>query len=296
MIFGRLFRRKGRNDTVDSRQDEKMSFEKHPLVPDYVYGPRTTEEEIPFFENAYLRADKFFDPDMKANEDRFEYAKRLGYSRMEYLRNRLGEADAQIEFYGDKGFAWPINHELVSKDEKAFFVCAGAGGNITFEVELAKMYPGKTVFLLDPSPHSIKHVEALDLPDNLKFEKVGLSDKKETLVFHKPSLEGIGSLSTLALNPSDDAFELPVESLETLCERVGRDPSDITYLKFDIEGSEHAVIENMIERGIFPKQITLEYDQPVPPWTTEASLRSLICAGYELQAVWGLNVYLVFKG
>ncbi|MEP6241316.1 FkbM family methyltransferase [Erythrobacter sp.] len=273
-----------------------MSFEKHPLVPDYVYSPRTTDDEVPFFERAYLREDKFYGADMKANDDRFEYAKRLGYSRMEYLRARLGDVDTSFEFYGDKGFAWPVNHDLVSQDKNAFFVCAGAGGNITFEMALANLYKDKTVYLLDPSPHSIRHVENQTLPNNLLFEKVGLSDRTETLVFHKPSAEGIGSLSALALNPSDDTFELPVENLEDLCTRVGRDPADITYLKFDIEGSEHVVIDHMIERKIFPKQITLEYDQPVPPWTIESSLRSLICAGYELQAIWGLNVYLTYKG
>jgi FkbM family methyltransferase len=285
-----------RDQLSKPRQEVKMSFVKHPLVPDYVYGPRTVDEEIPYFEDAYLSGERFFGSDMKANDNRFEYAKRLGYSWMEYLRNRLPEFDAPIDFYGDKGFAWPINHSLVSQDKNAFFVCAGAGGNITFEVALANMYKDKTVYLLDPSPHSIKHVESQSLPDNLRFEKVGLSDKTETLVFHKPSAHGIGSLSALALNPSDDTFELPVENLTDLCARLGRDPSDIDYLKFDIEGSEHAVIEHMIENSIFPKQVTLEYDQPVPPWTIEASLRALICAGYELQSVWGLNVYLVHKG
>ncbi len=272
-----------------------MAFTKIPIVPDYIYSPRNSENDIPYFERSYLEQVRFYGDDVKETELRFEYAKRIGYAWMSTLATRVPEQDQEFKFYGDNGFAWPVDHSLLKNCDSPLFICAGAGTNISFELELATLYPSSDVWLLDPSPQSVQFVNSLDLPSNLHFEPVGMSDKTETLVFHKPSIQGIGSLSVLALNPSEQTFELPVENLESTCKRAGKTPLQIDYLKFDIEGSEHAVIEYLVEKQIFPKQLTFEFDQPVPPWTMEKALRTLVSCGYELRSVWGLNVYMVHK-
>ena len=41
--------------------------------------------------------------------------------------------------------------------------------------------------------------------------------------------------------------------------------------------------------------MAFEFDQPVPPWTMEKTLKKLINYGYVIIDIWGLNVLAVDK-
>lgn len=269
-------------------------MQKKPLVPDYLYSSRVEEGDIPYFENLFYENVELYPEEVRENELKFEFAKRMGYHWTNKLSDRVSPTSTvRTTLMGDEGFQWSVDLDLLTAVESPVAICAGAGTNISFEQELARLVPNAIIALMDPSPQAIGHVQRQTLEPNIEFLPKGLGGKDETLRFFKPSVKGIGSLSALQLNPGDQYFDLPVLKVASVLDRMGRSGEEIDYLKFDIEGSEHAVIENLIDESILPKQISFEFDQPVPPWTMAESLRKLLRADYELARVWGLNVHLI---
>ncbi len=267
---------------------------KKPLIPEYLYSARVSEGDIPYFEGLYYRQVEFFPEDVKATEVRFDYARRMGYVWMKQLESRVDPfLNSKSILMGDDKYQWGLSVNLFRRRSKPLAVCAGAGTNISFERELSIQFSNADVYLLDPSPQAIEHVNRQTLPGNLTFLEKGLSGKDEVLRFHKPSQQGIGSLSALNLNPSDEFFDLPVLSVGSVLSEIGADGCEIDYLKFDIEGSEHSVIDNLVETKTFPVQVAFELDQPVPPWKMEGTVRKLLLNGYSLAKVWGLNLLFI---
>ncbi len=269
---------------------------KKPLIPDYLYSARVSEDDIPYFEDLYYEQVEFYPEDVKETELRFDYARRMGYVWMKQLETRVDPyLNSKSILLGDENYQWSLSVNLLRSNPKPLAICAGAGTNISFEQELAAQFSNADVFLLDPSPQAIDHVNRQELPNNLTFLEKGLSGEDDVLRFHKPSLQGIGSLSALNLNPSEEFFDLPVLSVGTVMDEIGAVGREIDYLKFDIEGSEHGVVDNLVETKTFPAQVAFELDQPVPPWKMEQTVRKLLLNGYALAKVWGLNVHFIRK-
>lgn len=72
-------------------------------------------------------------------------------------------------------------------------------------------------------------------------------------------------------------------------------PQKIDYLKIDVEGAEHGVIQDMLFSGIEPDQVAVEFDMPLPPWIVEKTIWALLLAGYELVEIWSFNCLFVKK-
>ena len=229
-------------------------FNKKLLVPDYIYASRVDIVDIPFFEEAFYQEVEFYTDAVKQTEDRFKHGLRIGYVYMKHIKKNLFKLPESysIESLGEQGFEWRFVPRILERFKEKKAVCAGAGTNITFELSFAHEIPGIEVILLDPSPHAIKHIKGLALPDNMEFVQVGLSNEDTVLRFHKPSTHGVGSLSALGLQPSEEYFELPVKRVQTILDEHKINESSLCYLKFDIEGSEHAVIEDVIASKLRP--------------------------------------------
>lgn len=273
------------------------------LAPDYVYKAReiqterynkpVTDDDVAFMEQMFYEQPRLYPDTLKSNLPRFEYVVRASYMYMHSLAARLRYPDAEkIVSAGDKNYDWKYLPDPIETIEAPIFICAGAGINISFEVALAERFPTARSIILDPSPQSVKHFEGVELPPNLDFVPVGLAGSDKVLKFFRPNLPGVGSLSTLQLNPGNDYFELPVKCVKTLLEEMNAKPEQLALLKFDIEGAEHEVVDHLVEEQIYPDQIAFEFDQPVPPWTIEETLRKLLAVGYEVCAIWELNILL----
>jgi FkbM family methyltransferase len=274
-----------------------MNFNKNLLVPDYIYSARVNVIDIPFFEEAFYNEIEFYDEGIKATNERFQYGLRIGYGYMNMIKKNLYSLPENytIKSLGDQGFEWRFLPELINRYDNKYSICAGAGTNITFECAFSQEFPDMQITLLDPSPHSIQHIEKINLPSNLQHLPVGLSNEDTILKFHKPSTSGIGSLSALNLQPSETFFELPVKRISTILNEQNVEPRNLCYLKFDIEGSEHVVIDDMIQSKLRPAHVAFEFDQPVPPWTIEKTLKKLIRYGYVIIDIWALNVLAIDK-
>lgn len=215
------------------------------------------------------------------------------------------------------GWIIPINAEL---DEGSVCYLAGAGEDISFDCDLVKRF-GCQVRIIDPTPRAIEHFRKLsdaicngslfpvnnsntdfyDLtPDQLTrltFLPVGLADQDVELKFFLPKNPSHVSCSTVNLQKTEDYFTAQCHRLSTVMAQQ-RD-SHIDLLKMDIEGGEYVVINDLVESGLLPKFLLIEFDENHTPLDANASgriahsIKLLTDAGMVCVAVEGSNATFV---
>lgn len=190
-------------------------------------------------------------------------------------------------------------------------VSAGAGEDISFDVELANRF-GCKILIVDPTPRAAKHFEETrDLvrkgepapinhnPDvlyeatadtfaKMEYFPVGLWDKVTKVQFFEPANKNHVSHSIDNLHKTGDGFEAEVITLDELMKRANVD--DIRVLKMDIEGAEFAVIDAMLKSSLRPWYLLIEFHagtnnfQKATKMRTASYLKKLSQAGYKLVA------------
>ena len=177
----------------------------------------------------------------------------------------------------------------------AQIVSAGLGLDASFDVELASEF-GARILLVDPTPAAIAHFEeitrnigaarrrpyehnsrepvgAYDLsrviPGQFELDRRALWNAATTLKFFLPAnrTDISHSIVDVQNNFQQDApsIEVGTVTLKQLLSDHGLSPEDIAYLKLDIEGAEVEVILSMLEDGICPRQVAVEYDELLFP-------------------------------
>jgi FkbM family methyltransferase len=149
--------------------------------------------------------------------------------------------------------AWNLNMQEV--DKNSFVVSAGAGHDISFELELIAQ-TGCQIVLLDPSPTGCKTVEKIQLPPEITFEPIALSDRTGQMTLAKPAnlLEGSWRVAV-----DGEGDTMPCTSIGEIMERHSK--SSVELLKIDIEGFEYQVVQDIILNKIPVKQICVEIHQ-----------------------------------
>lgn len=267
-------------------------------VPDYIYKGRVGEGLLNAFEDQYYRRVKYYDDALMESDDAKLMARRIGYSYIDELREKLttrqqaGHVPAlSFKSLGDDGFAWRFLPEFIGPQSVAY--CFGLGTNMTFEDTLARD-TGAEVHCFDPTEQAVNYARPIVAAnDRLTLHEVGLSNADTTLRFYRNPEPGIGSLSIKNLGYGDNFVEFEVKTLETLMRERGHTRLDL--LKFDIEGAEYDVISDLAKHGTEVDQICLEFDQPVPPWTTADAIETLSQLGYVPISIWGLNFLFVHQ-
>lgn len=186
---------------------------------------------------------------------------------------------------GSPEAGWTVPVEALG--ERAVCYCAGAGEDVSFDVELAKR--GHEVHTFDPTPKSIAYVERLGpLPNGMRFHPYGVWSEDTTLKFYAPRDPRHVSHSVLNLQGTGTYFEAPCRSIRSIMRELGHTRVDL--LKLDIEGAEYAVLEDLLRSDVRPQVIAVEFDQPVDPRRTLRLVRALRRAGYEAVLVRGFDV------
>jgi FkbM family methyltransferase len=182
--------------------------------------------------------------------------------------------------HGTRYGGWKVPENFL--DEHSVCYLAGAGIDISFDVEVAKQY-GSCVYILDPTPSAREHFDLL-IEKTRKGEKLEIENRKgffynadskslKRLVyldiglwkedtiqkFYVPGDANIISHSILNIHHTDDYFEAEVVKPSTLMKRLSH--NHIDYLKLDIEGAEYAVLESVIEDNLSIGMIAVEYDE-----------------------------------
>jgi FkbM family methyltransferase len=190
------------------------------------------------------------------------------------VRNEIETKKLGTEYGG-----WEIVPALLAPGQCV--VSAGAGEDISFDVELSRRYQAN-VHILDPTPRAIAHYqstrELIDRGDpapinnvdgtsynassedlqRIEFHSFGLWRKDEKLRFYTPKEPSHVSHSIHNLQSTSGYFEGDCVALESFRRR--RHLSRIDVLKMDIEGAEFPVIRSMMRRpDLRPAQLLVEF-------------------------------------
>lgn len=141
--------------------------------------------------------------------------------------------------------------------ERGAAVCVGAGTDVSFDLELQRL--GYRVYTVDPTPSAVEFVEATS--PELTLVPVGVWSETGRLEFRRDAVwteswmigDTVPSGTRL-----DDAETFEVLSLTDLLQRI--DEPEPAVLKLDIEGAEHAVLATMVEAGLRPRTLAVEFD------------------------------------
>jgi FkbM family methyltransferase len=97
----------------------------------------------------------------------------------------------------------------------------------------------------------------------MKLASKAIWNNSELVKFYfQSNLENVSlSINIYQQNYSISTSYIKVQAIPLKALMSVEDIGDISMLKLDIEGAEHEVIENLLNDGIFPEQILLEYDE-----------------------------------
>lgn len=176
---------------------------------------------------------------------------------------------------------WFVLPDLLDRDSIVYSV--GIGEDISFDLGLIERF-GVEVHAFDPTPKSIAWLKNQALPAGFHAYPLGLMDYDGTAQFFLPANPDHVSCSTFTSSHlSSRDIQVQVRRLPSLMRELGHDRVDL--LKMDIEGSEYAVIDDLLASGLRPRQLLVEFHhrfESIGPDRTRAAIQSLQQAGYEL--------------
>ena len=201
------------------------------------------------------------------------------------------ESGPPLRFLGSAYGGWHLEERPSLRGSTV--VSAGLGEDASFDAELARSF-GAKLLIVDPTPRAIAHfdemverigkpseagyaeggkqpVEAYPLDnvtaDQLELLPFALWTEKTTLKFYLPA--NPDHVSHSIVNFQND-YATDTAAIEVQSARLGdilaeRNLSDLPLLKLDIEGAEIAVVQDMLEQGIYPEQLLIELDELINP-------------------------------
>lgn len=201
------------------------------------------------------------------------------------LRRQLSIAprDDLVRLGSDYG-GWWVPESLLAQSSVVYSV--GIGGDASFDLEVIDRYSCE-VWGFDPTPVATRWVADQSWPPQWHFDPTGLWTSSDVLTFVPPVGHPDGSASITRAGDTRHQYECPVEPLSALMARHGH--SSLTLLKMDIEGAEGPVLDQILDQGITPQVLCVEYDQPESPWRLASRVRRVIEHGYELNHIENWN-------
>jgi len=125
----------------------------------------------------------------------------------------------------------------------------GVGRDLSFECALIDRF-GATVHAFDPTPLALEWARTQPLPDRLMLRKLGVADYDGTARFLPSRRAGGENFSMIRTSGIGDPIEAPVRRFATLAALTGAVPE---LVKLDIEGTEYAVLPDMLASGFRPR-------------------------------------------
>lgn len=212
------------------------------------------------------------------------------------------------------GWIIPKDIEL---NEQSIVYSAGVGEDMSFDLLLQDRFKCN-IFLFDPTEKASKHylecqsyynnkipftgniqkdyydkIDQCD-PDFSKFTYInkGLWNCKDELKFYKQSNPNHVSQSLIPNMFGNDFDIVQVDTIKNFMSEYNH--SRIDLLKMDIEGAEIVVLEQMIDNGIFPTYLCIEFDLKLKHKdinnTTDNLVARLLSNGYQIIKNDNLNI------
>ncbi|MFC3095055.1 hypothetical protein [Alteromonas sediminis] len=158
--------------------------------------------------------------------------------------------DDNFEKYGnyflDKRF--PLNHESI-------VYSLGVLSNTSFDQAVANKHECP-IYLYDPSIIATRHINRINHP-KFKFEQIGIWDKDEDMLFYTPVYGGSPSM----------IFEYAGRQFTAHCKKLAsvmkaNQHTSMDVLKMDIEGAAPRILNHMLDIGVYPDQVLVEFERP----------------------------------
>lgn len=190
--------------------------------------------------------------------ERNDKLKRLEY----WVKARIGkiafidiEEKRRKQWYGNGYGGFYVDPTLVP--DNAIVYSFGIGEDISFDKAIIEKH-GSKVYGFDPTPKSINYIKNNNTPELFYFHPFGIGEKTGTVTFNLPkNKEHVsGSVYGHKLVDESNAVEVLLKEFKDIVSDLGHRHIDV--LKMDIEGSEYAVMEGILNSGIPIKQILVE--------------------------------------
>lgn len=186
-----------------------------------------------------------------------------GYQRRKLLFKRLVgrelRLEPEIDIHSVKEGGWWFHPDLL--DEDSIVYSLGIGEDVDFDLALIRRF-NLQVDAFDPTPSTVEWLAARDMPQEFHFHPWAVTARDGVLRLY-PRIRKDGSKSTVmySLVPGeaapDDAILVPSFCLTSIVTELGHRRIDV--LKMDIEGAEYEVLDNLLQNGVKPVQLLVEF-------------------------------------
>jgi FkbM family methyltransferase len=184
--------------------------------------------------------------------------KRRRFAR--HFRTIAVEPHGELVRLGSDWGGWTIPADLV--DQAWVCYCVGAGGDVTFDLELIGRY-GATVRCFDPF-HVFAEQALAQAGDDPRFSfhevAITASDGPVTMFGRQNGVNG--TVSAANIYRTRRSFELPGRSLPSIMDELGDERIDL--LKLDIEGSEYDVLQTVCPADLGVRVLCVEFHHTSP--------------------------------
>ena len=198
------------------------------------------------------------------------------------VRRRVADpGGAGLLTLGDLGYGgYQVPADLLGPQSRV--LCAGAGTDTSFESLLVDRF-GCRVHLLDPVPEAAEHARAAFAHEpRVTFEEAALWDVDTDLTFHEPAVPGHVSHSATDLHRTPASFVARGRRVASLRAEHGWPRIDL--LKISAEGSEFAVLDDVLAGGEPVTAICVEFAHPADPDRVAAAVSTLDRHDYRIVA------------
>ena len=186
-----------------------------------------------------------------------------GYQRKKLFLKRLFgrelRLEAEIRISSVKEGGWWFHPDLL--DENSIVYSLGVGEDVDFDLALIRRFKLR-VDAFDPTPSTVEWLAAREMPQDFHFHPWAVTARDGVLRLY-PRIRKDGSKSTVmySLVPGeaaqDDAIQVPSFCLTSIVAALGHRRIDV--LKMDIEGAEYEVLDNLLQNGVKPVQLLVEF-------------------------------------
>lgn len=230
-----------------------------------------------------------------AQKVEFKVRQRLFVRRGEIAVNR---DRAGLIRLGSRYGGWWLDAALLdAMGPHDLMISCGAGEDISFDLEVQKR-TGCHVVLVDPTPKAIRHFDQLraaaatggTIPINngvhfyptagvdfskISFEPFAVWNQDGTLKLWVPPDPNHVSLSVVNYENSDKSIEVPATTVSAVAAKYQADA--VAIVKLDIENAEVVVVNDLLDRGLRPQQLAVEFDElNFPNRHTMTALRQML--------------------